>query len=374
MTGLAAHTESSRQPSYNTFGGKRKGDVSDSKKDSQTQEIVPEVSVLLTSLPESAPLVSSEKTALQRHGPTLLIIVSAILISCSNCCVRYITTRHEISPLFIVFFRGLVQTIGMSSLILTVGRQAIEGRPSWRAATFLFFRGALGAICIIFKYKALERLPVGVGSSLFSTSPLFASIFGWLLLKMGLSMTDGAALLITIAGSVLVGFSGVSAETSSFSLDWAHCEGVVFALLTATIGATIFVLMRWMGTAVHFMLSVLAHSVCSMIVAFCIHFVQNAPLKSTSAYFHDTLFHSSREATLGLFGVAILGIAGSLCLNKGAQLIAPGKGSLLRTLDIPLNFAFAFLFLGEFPASAGQLVGCTLMGFSAYLVATKSSS
>lgn len=305
--------------------------------------------------------------------PTLLVLSASCLFSGMHTCVRYVTVAHGVSPLFVAFFRGVIQTVCAIALILTNARQVLSPPPTTLLMTLLCARGLLGAVSILSKFTALSLIPVAVAASLFSTTPIFAVLLARIFLQERLKGIDRVALGITTVASVLI----ASTESSVAGLASVHREhilGVVLGLNGAVVTGLVFVLMRYMGTRVHFMLSVLVMGLGSASAALGLHFASTRSLSATAEFIVHPLLTTKGTGWLGLAGAATFGFGAALCLNRGTQLLAAGRSGLLRTFDIPVNFLVGFLFLGEFPSAPGQLIGCALITLSTLLLATKGLS
>lgn len=337
--------------------------------------IEPDVKLLVKTQSLGSALNPSPQTAIQRFMPSFFILCSSVLFSSMQSSVRYTNTNFGISPIFLTFFRGIVQTAFATIIILVFRNSTMSVSLDRRAIFLVMLRGVLGSVSILLKFAALTRLPVAIASSLFSTTPIFASLLGWAFLREGLTPTDKWALVMTTSASVLICASEVTVEpVAGTSSRLFHIVGVIFALCGAVTTASAFVLMRAMGTRVHFLFSVFTLGVCCAVSPFILYLFQSGDLRGTATFFFGTLVHAEKGAYFGFFCVVIFAIGGAMCFNRGAQLTAAGKIAMLRTFDIPISFLVAFLFLGEFPHSFAQLLACLLIAVSTCLVVMQSLS
>lgn len=317
----------------------------------------------------------SKSESQQRFFPSFLLLCSSVLFTSSLATVRYLTTTFDASTLFIAFFRGVCQTVIAAAIILAVGNGASLSSLDFKSILLVSLRGLFGSIAIFMKFEALVRLPVGIAISLFATTPIFASLFGWLFLHERMSPTDQAALMITTIGSLLVGMSGSTATSSPESLsNTSHITGVILALVAALTTSSALVTVRAMGTRVHFLYSVFSLGIGCIVSPFVLALIHSETFGKCLSIFVDGFLYSELDAYLALVSVALFAVAGAMCLNRGAQLTPVGRVAMLRTFDIPAGFFIGIVLLGESPSSAEQLVGCALIALGTLLVAFKSST
>lgn len=297
--------------------------------------------------------------------PTLLILLSSLLFSGMHICVRNATTVHHISVLLIAFSRGLFQFFVSGALIVFLGFHALTSSLTSVSILTLALRGILGALATVCKYAALSRLPVAVASALFATSSLFAMLFGYLFVGEVLSLRDGVALIITTLGAGLVGSrAGLVFDRS----DDGHGFGVTLALLAASLTGATFVTIRKLGSKVHFLLSMFALSVGSMVAPVALQAAEGG------RFLGSEVPGLGREEVMALGGVGMFAFAAAACINRGLQMTTAGRAALLRTCDIPVNFVVAAVVLGEVPNDMRQVVGCVLIAMSMYVVASGKGS
>lgn len=228
----------------------------------------------------------------------------------------------------------------------------------------LALRGILGALSMVCKYTALSRLPVAVASALFCTSPLFAMVFGYMFVGEVLTLRDGVALLITTLGA---GVMGSRAGLISDRTDDDHGFGVILGLLAASLTGATFVTIRKLDSKVHFLFSVFALSVGSMVAPLALQAAEGGRL------FVSEVPGLGRRAVMALGGVGTFAFGAAACLNRGLQMTTAGRAALIRTCDVPVNFVVAVVVLGV-PNEMRQIVGCGLIAMNTYVVASGKTS
>ena len=92
----------------------------------------------------------------------------------------------------------------------------VELRPRrWR---WLFARGLFGGTSVLLYFSCIEHLGVGRATLLNYTSPVWSLLFGWILLKERPRRHAAPALLLTLAGVVLIVGSGGVRPVSGWDL------------------------------------------------------------------------------------------------------------------------------------------------------------
>lgn len=207
------------------------------------------------------------------------------------------------------------------------------------------------------KFATLSRLPVTIASALFSTSPFFAALFAFFALGEALSLVEGFALAMTCLGAVLIGYFTV--DDAFASTQQTNVEGVTLGILTASIIGSVFVIVRWTGEKVHFLLSVFAVSIGCMMIAMGLSVASDGIQGVTNLLRCGRLLGHKDMGALWMVGMlAFMGIS---CLNRGLQLTKAGRAAVLRTSDIPINFALGYILLGETRVAREQVWGCILV-------------
>lgn len=345
--------EGRTKPEYLTFSKENVTTVNDSESSN--------VADTLVDIP--VPLQSNTPSTLRRYGPPILIICASILFSGMHNCVRLATYGYKIPFLFIVVIRGIFQFALVTLVIVILGTEAVNITLSQKSKFLLCLRGLSGALAMTAKFGSLARLPVPVATSLFANTPIFASILGWLLLREKMTRIDIFALCASTVGSVMVGLTGKNGETSmgSVTLERSHIIGVLLGLGGAMAAATTFTIMRGMGERVHFLLSVFSHGIAMALLPTVCTLVSTRDFGEAVQFYETPLLEAGRIVYAPLAGVLLFSFAAALFQNRGAQLLSAGRVGVLRTLDIPINFLVAYIFLGEFPDSTLQLAGCAII-------------
>lgn len=327
----------------------------------------------LNSRPSSFPISSN----FQHFFGIFLIIASSAMFGAAQTCVRYATTNFSSSPLFLAFLRGCIQFILVTIIVILLGFRNLISTLTSRSIALLILRGVLGSLSMVCKYASLSKLPIVMSTSVFSTTPVFATLYAWVFLSETLSTYDISALVLCLLGTFLI-------ASSSSPVAWFHfppfstpqIDGVAFSLLAAALSAGVIVAVRAMGTKVHFLLNVFSISIGSILAPWFIVASSGGDVWHAFDFFSSSLhaYKWNSHQQYILLGIGVFSFLASMCFNKGLQLVKAGKGATLRTLDIPINYVFGALFLGELPNKIGQLVGCLLITVGIYLIVTTCKS
>lgn len=115
---------------------------------------------------------------------------------------------------------------------------------------------------------------------------------------------------------------------------------------------------RALRTDIHFLYHVSMHALFMMLVSFIpsLHLLHN--LKEHTVWMPVVVLWASSTAA-------------SFCQNRAAQTIDASITGVLRTLDIPLGFAVAWLILREWVENQRQLAACALIMTSSLVMAYK---
>jgi drug/metabolite transporter (DMT)-like permease len=158
-----------------------------------------------------------------------MLVVSSLIFGLMAFAAKRATARlpgPEVA--FVRFVIGL-GAVGVAALT------GVRLRPvNWWG---LFLRGLFGGLAVLLYFIAISKLPVGTATLLNYTAPVFTAVFAALFLGERVSLTTGAALLLTFAGVVLV-LRGHAAPGYIGLGRWEAC-GMASALLSGAAVTTI---------------------------------------------------------------------------------------------------------------------------------------
>ncbi|CAN8063244.1 unnamed protein product [Agarophyton chilense] len=276
-----------------------------------------------------------------------------------NTISRNITYQHHISSSVVTVSRGSFQLLLSSLLISKLSVPDTSGSQK----SLLVLRALLGGAASYCRFICLSRLKVALASALLATTPVFAIVLGLIFLHRPVLRSDILSIFFCCSGATLITYDSITGQSEGRVSATPIIAGIGSAALTASS----YVVVRVMGTKVHFILNVFVTSIANILLPIATVGIrkQRAPL----------VLHFFREeikriddwwiyCRLGLVGV--LGFGGASCLNHALQSMAPSRAATIRTMDIPLNTIAAFVILAELPSSSYQVFGGVLVALGAY--------
>ncbi len=127
----------------------------------------------------------------------MFIIASAMAFSVMSVLVKRASVELPLGEL--VFFRGMV-TLGLSWLMVRQARISPWGTQRTR----LMFRGIIGFGGLTCYYAALGQLPLAHATLIQNATPVVTAMLAWWLLRERVTLRVGVAIVLGLAGAVLV--------------------------------------------------------------------------------------------------------------------------------------------------------------------------
>ncbi|EDO48901.1 predicted protein [Nematostella vectensis] len=126
----------------------------------------------------------------------------AILASFSGSVMALFVKLTISMPSYeVVWFRSVVVGVFLLPYVI-YHRITLFSNPKW-SYKFLLARSALGAAGVLLKYYSFKNLSVSDATVLSFTTPIFAALFGYILLKESLHWMDGLAAMFSLGGVIL---------------------------------------------------------------------------------------------------------------------------------------------------------------------------
>ena len=149
------------------------------------------------------------------------------LISALNGALTKILSE-DMSALEIVFFRNLIGVV-----IILYALKHTAPKLKGGKLHLLITRGVFGFLAMILFFYTIAVIPLGEAITLNKTSPLFATVLAFYLLKEHLNMKTAAALLIGFLGIVLI------TKPFGFMISYEHLLGILGGFFAAAAYTTI---------------------------------------------------------------------------------------------------------------------------------------
>jgi drug/metabolite transporter (DMT)-like permease len=275
-----------------------------------------------------------------------MLVVSSLIFGVMAFTAKRATARlpgPEVA--FVRFVIGL-GAVGVAALT------GVRLRPvNWWG---LFLRGLFGGLAVLLYFIAISKLPVGTATLLNYTAPVFTAVFAALFLGERVSLTTGAALLLTFAGVVLV-LRGHAAPGHIGLGRWEAC-GMASALLSGAAVTTIRAVRRtdgsWEIFAAFCLVGVLATAPMALrgwVTPNLVDWLLLAAVGATSVLAQVLFIYSLRYVTAAtsgvisqltpvsalLLGVALLGEPLSLVSLLGSGVTLAGVALGARRVENP---------------------------------------
>mmetsp|Transcript_13032 Transcript_13032/g.30451 ORF Transcript_13032/g.30451 Transcript_13032/m.30451 type:complete len:398 (+) Transcript_13032:68-1261(+) len=240
----------------------------------------------------------------------------------------------------------------MFALSFSIGRPSRKWFGSSDIPQWLILRSVAGAISSSLAYLALSASnSVGDAAALIQTQPLFATLYGVVLLGEKPSKSACLALLFGFGGALLIAkpsFLGLAPEVEGldeaarqrsvlYAIGCGMCGGMVFVALRRTRQEHFLAVMNWQMMAECIFGLVIAEATCDLRWNF-------APWQ---------------WPILASYGVCAFGA--QLCMTLGARLQNVAAGSGVRMLDVLFSYTLQLLFFPKDALDATSLLGSCLI-------------
>ena len=264
-----------------------------------------------------------------------LIMLAGVVWSVQGVLIRQL---HEAGSWAVLFWRsfGMVPV-----LVLWIGPTRVL--PALRQVGWAGAAGGLGLVLAFGgAIVALQSTTVANAVLLFSASPFFAAVFGRVLLKEPVSLPTWGAILLAVAG-ILVMVGGVG------QIGGGQVLGTAAALISAAGFAAFTVTIRW-GHVDDMLPAVLLGGIFSAIAGAVAALIAG-----------QTLAVPPFEAGLA-FGMGVLTLTGGMYLyTKGSQVVPAAQATLLSLIEVLLAPVWAWAVLGETLSANSALGGAVLL-------------
>ena len=286
----------------------------------------------------SPPLLDRRALLLRGVG---VILLASFLFGAMAICVRL--AAREMPSVQVAFIRFAGSLVAL--LAFTRGR-GLRPRPG--NVPRLIQRGALGGGSIMLYYFGIQQAGAGLATLVYCTYPVWATLFAGLFMGEDLSGRIAVALLISLAGVVIV-IGGI------------HGAGVglgAVSVLAASVLA---------GGAVATARSLRATESASLITT---HFMIIGAIMTAPAMLFG-LPAISTPLALALAGVILSSVVGQWLLHQGLGFASAAQGSLAAATSVLTAAGLEALFLGEH-LHGSALIGAVLMIGAIALAASRS--
>jgi drug/metabolite transporter (DMT)-like permease len=273
-----------------------------------------------------------------RHGRALLAF-SALLFGAMAVCAR--AASSELAASQIVALRFGIGLIGVAAI-------GVLRPTSFRASRWglLALRGLTGAGAVFLYFTAIQRLGAGLGTLLNYTFPLWAALFGALVLGERVTARLALGFLLATAGlTVAVGGDQLGGLFDGLG-DPSTRLGLIAGLVSSVLGGASTVAIRALRRT---------DSALAVFGAFCAGGLAVCLPLSLA----DWRPMSTRALGLVLL-VGLFSLGAQLLFTFALKFVTAGAGSLMTQLTVVSSFGIAWLALGE-PLTPRAMAGSAVV-------------
>ncbi|GMH43979.1 hypothetical protein BSKO_11913 [Bryopsis sp. KO-2023] len=262
-------------------------------------------------------------------------------------------SKVNISVFQAVFCRSLFGLIATTIFCKLTKITPLYGNPKMMG--WLFLRGVVGAIGMVFVYSAVFLLPVGDASALQLLTSIFVVFFAWVFGWEKGSVLAAIGAVICVCGGVLVSNPPfLHKGHKSWGSD--RMMGIGVSLIGSLFAGLAYSLINRIGKSVNPMSMTMWFHTPSV-------FISAIPLLA-SFPIPPVIFLSLKQGLL-LFGMAFLGFIGQFMLTRSYQLCNATTGAALQTVSVVYSYLLAYLILSEkityFAAGGTAVIGVGLV-------------
>lgn len=306
--------------------------------------------------PPSTPLTALSSTATDVADLTkgiFLTLAASLGFGLLQLCVRLGITRYALAvPIFAVA-RGLAS-------VLTAGLflAAHSATPPALSAdgAIVILRGFVGVASMLFRFESVARIPLAECTAILFITPALTLVLANFWLGEPVLRVEIIACVASFGAAI---FIACAPEDVASAAPTQRLSGIVFAALGALFASFSLVVTRSMGKRVHSQWNVLSLGGNSLVIG-----LLWAMQRGIAAGLAPVIV-SWRLTVPLLLGAGASSYMGASSENRALQLAGPGTVSILRSMDIPLSYVLAWVFLGEPVGSWQSVVGAAVLGLSA---------
>ena len=267
-----------------------------------------------------------------RYGTGVMIVtLTGLLWSTQGLFIRMIDSHDTWA---ILFWRCL----GTAPVLFAYIAATSRGRPLQRIRS-VGMTGVIGGAGLVFAFGgsiyAMQATTIANAVFLFSASPFFAAILGWIVLRERVRLATWAAIALALFGMFLMVREGLQIGALS---------GNIAAALSAAGFAVFTVTLRW-GRLSDMLPAVMIGALMAAAVSGAVKLAEGA---SPVLSLHDA-------AIAMAIGAVHVGL-GMVLYTRGSTVIPAAELTLLSMLEVLFAPVWVWLFLGE-TATAGTFIG-----------------
>lgn len=283
----------------------------------------------------------------QHIKANIQVIAASVIYGFSGIFFMYVKNMAAGSVVFYQLLFGLLALAGYLAVTGKLSRIKLRGKRK-----ILILLGVWQAGAMVSYYTAVSFTNVSISVLLLYTAPFYVLLLAPILLKEKYSRKNLAALILSLAGVIIV----IGPENLVFgsNLEPGYLFGVLMGLFSGLFYACITITSRYLRDE-YSGLEQLFISTCVTVILL-LPFVMQAATKSLTENLPILLF----------LGVTITSV-GSILYFTGLVHVKAQNASILSLLEPVSTIFFAYLLLKD-PIPAETLLGCVLILSSSFLV------
>ena len=263
-----------------------------------------------------------------------LTIIASILFSANSLMIKL---AESIPSLEVGFIRLVLQFVFSISPVIFFNDKLNQ---PWKKIKFVVLRGAIQAMAMNLNIYAVKHMPLADARVLIFTAPVFTALLGRIFLKESISKFDLIAMLLSLAGVVLIGrptfLFGSLGKSSSSKTVWFP---TLMAVLSACCAACSIVVTRKVSQQMPGRVVVFYSTIVGSVISLSASFI-TGEFKFPDCGTHDAIY---------IIVSSVLGYSGQLIITKALSLEKASFVSLVRTIGIAFSFVFQLTVLGVAP-------------------------
>ncbi|MDO6739978.1 MULTISPECIES: DMT family transporter [Polaribacter] len=252
---------------------------------------------------------------MKNNKAIIFMIFSVIAFAIMNAVVKYLSVFNVYQ---IVFFRSIGTLVFTLPLILKSKIPLLGTNKK-----LLLTRAIVGVISLTCFFQSLNYLPVGTSVSLRYTSPIFAAILAFFLLKEKIKTIQWFLFLLAFVGVLMI--KGFGADVNTL--------GLIFVLISAVFQGLVFVLIRKIGSKEHPLVIINYF----MVTAFVFGGLMSI----------NNWINPKPTEWLLLLSLGVLGYIGQLYMTKAFQTNETNLVAPLKNLEVIFAIIIGAFWFGE---------------------------
>lgn len=264
-----------------------------------------------------------------------LMTVSTLFFTGNALLTRLAETKYALPPQNAIFLSATVQLLlATAYLVFLTDYQNHLTSLSNRQVQMLVVRGVFGAAATATYIVAFAHAPAADVTTIIFLNPILAMLFARILIGELVTSLHVAAAFVSFVGAVLV--ARPRALLMADPNATAALPGLIWALFSAVLSGLSMTVVRWLGSSIHFIISVLSLSISTTVLSIFL-----------GGFFNP--FAALGEGILFMALAAVATFGGQLMINAALQHCRAGPGLLIRNVDVPLVYILGVFVLHETP-------------------------